>query len=77
MEYFNKNSLKALAASIEKKDSDNMQAVERTFNEVYENLEGLDKRIEALGFSLTAAYLGCSFCGTAYIGVSETDTKGV
>lgn len=77
MEYFNKNSLKALVASVQKSDSEHMQAVEETFNEVYENLEQLDKRIEVLGFSATAAYLGCSFCGTAYIGVSETDTKGV
>lgn len=76
MEHFTKNSLKALIGNMQKKDSENMQAVEKTFTEVYENLEGLDKRIDALGFSATAAYLGCSFCGTAYVGVSVSDTKG-
>lgn len=78
MEWFSRKSLNALVSSIRKENTENMQAVESTFNEVYGNLEELDAKIEALTSQKTAAYLGCSYCGTAYIGrVSETDTQGV
>lgn len=78
MEWFSRKSLNALVSSIRKENTENMQAVESTFNEVYGNLEELDAKIEALTSQKTAAYLGCGYCGMAYIGrVSETDTQGV
>lgn len=78
MKWFGKNSLNALAACIQKQNAEQMQAVENTFTEVYGNLETLDAKVEMLSFQTTAAFLGGSYCGTAYIGtVSETDTQGV
>lgn len=53
-----------------------MQAINNTFNEVYDNMDKLDKRIDDLHYRSGAAYLGNCYCGSAYLGaVSETDTK--
>jgi hypothetical protein len=49
MKWFSNNSLKALVSCVLGKDSENMQAVQNTFNEVYENLEDLDERIGSEG----------------------------
>lgn len=68
-------SLRALVGEIESRETKNMQAVNNTFEEVYENLEMLDKKIDGATITSTAAYLGNCFCGSAYLGeVSETDT---
>jgi hypothetical protein len=48
MKWFSSNSLKALVNCVLGKINENMQAVQNTFNEVYENLEDLDERIESL-----------------------------
>lgn len=68
-------SLRALIAEIKSNEALNMQAVSNTFNEVYDNMDEMDKRIEALHYKSGAAYLGNCYCGSAYLGgVSETDT---
>lgn len=75
MRWFSLLSLRALVKEIESRENRNMQAVNNTFNEVYENLETLDKKVDGMAFTSTAAYLGNCFCGSAYLGgVSETDT---
>lgn len=57
------------------RQNSNMQAVNDTFSEVYDNMETLDGRIDALEHKTDAAYLGNCYCGSVYLGyVSETDT---
>lgn len=75
MRWFSFTSLKALVQEMKARESSNMQAVNNTFSEVYENMETLDGRIDALEYKTDAAYLGNCYCGSVYLGyVSETDT---
>ena len=48
MRWFSFTSLKALVQEMKARESSNMQAVNNTFSEVYENMETLDGRIDAL-----------------------------
>ena len=75
MRWFSLASLKALVSEITARENSNMQAVNDTFSEVYDNMETLDGRIDALEHKTDAAYLGNCYCGSVYLGyVSETDT---
>ena len=75
MRWFSFTSLKALVQEMKARESSNMQAVNNTFSEVYENMETLDGRIDALEHKTDAAYLSNCYCGSVYLGyVSETDT---
>lgn len=75
MRWFSLTSLKALISEITARENSNMQAVNNTFQEVYDNMETLDGRIDALEHKTDAAYLGNCYCGNVYLGyVSETDT---
>lgn len=75
MKWFSPTSLKALISEIKGSETQNMQAVKSTFNEVYENMEDLDMRVNALENRKDAAFLGNCYCGCAYLEkVSETDT---
>lgn len=76
MRWFSLASLKALVSEITARENSNMQAVNDTFSEVYDNMETLDGRIDALEHKTDAAYLGNCYCGSVYLGyVSETDTQ--
>ena len=57
MRWFSFTSLKALVQEMKARESSNMQAVNNTFSEVYENMETLDGRIDALEHKTDAAYL--------------------
>ena len=48
MRWFSLASLKALVSEITARENSNMQAVNDTFSEVYDNMETLDGRIDAL-----------------------------
>lgn len=79
MRWFSLASLKALVSEITARENSNMQAVNDTFSEVYDNMRSailtLDGRIDALEHKTDAAYLGNCYCGSVYLGyVSETDT---
>ena len=52
MRWFSLASLKALVSEITARENSNMQAVNDTFSEVYDNMETLDGRIDALELSL-------------------------
>lgn len=76
MRWFGFSGLKFLVSEIKGRELLNMQAINNTFNEVYDNMDKLDKRIDDLHYRSGAAYLGNCYCGSAYLGaVSETDTK--
>lgn len=64
MRWFSLASLKALVSEITARENSNMQAVNDTFSEVYDNMETLDGRIDALEHKTDAAYLGNCYCGT-------------
>ena len=63
MRWFSLASLKALVSEITARENSNMQAVNDTFSEVYDNMETLDGRIDALEHKTDAAYLGNCYCG--------------
>ena len=78
MKWLSLSGLRALKRKVQENENKNMQAVEKTFQEVYENMEHMDKRLDKVACISTAAYMGNCYCGTAYMGtVSETDTKEV